>query len=80
MGRVRALVYFAYMILPFILITVAVIKFLADYLIFGFILGTLICKTAILYLYPIISAKIGETRLPFGEEHADIKERIIKLA
>ena len=62
-GRVRALLFFALMYLPFILITVAVIQFLQDGLVLGFVLGTAICKTAILYLFPKLTAALDHTQV-----------------
>jgi hypothetical protein len=79
-GRVRALIFFSLMYLPFILITVAVTKFLQDFLIMGFILGTVICKTIILHLFPKITAALDQTEVKFEEDQLDIKERIIHLA
>ena len=71
------LVAFILMYLPYIVITVYVINYLQEYLVVGFVVGTIVCKSVILRLFPLINEWLTQVVVDFPEEHSKVKEGII---
>ena len=65
------------MFLPFILIAVLVVQYLGNFMVVEFIIGTVVCKTIMNHIYPMVQACLAERQVEFPEDHLETKRRIV---
>lgn len=62
------------------MLTVLVIQYLSNILVLGFIIATVLCKTIMIHLYPLIDGILNQQTVEFPEEHSEVRDRLIQLA